>query len=65
MPEGIAAEKRSYTGQFLKELLGRRPGKGRRQSENTPRSYEPQKFSDSTEVTFIHTSVTHAIIAPP
>ncbi|MBL8578766.1 MAG: excinuclease ABC subunit UvrA [Mesorhizobium sp.] len=26
-PEDIAAEKRSYTGQFLKELLGRRPGK--------------------------------------
>jgi excinuclease ABC subunit A len=26
-PEAIAAEKRSYTGQFLKELLGRRPGK--------------------------------------
>ena len=26
-PEAIAAEPRSYTGQFLKELLGRRPGK--------------------------------------
>jgi excinuclease ABC subunit A len=26
-PETIAAEPRSYTGQFLKELLGRRPGK--------------------------------------
>ena len=26
-PEDIAAEPRSYTGQFLKELLGRRPGK--------------------------------------
>jgi len=26
-PEDIAAEKRSYTGQFLKGLLGRRPGK--------------------------------------
>ncbi|MEQ1944408.1 hypothetical protein ABMA32_18485 [Mesorhizobium sp. VNQ89] len=26
-PEDIAAEKRSYTGEFLKELLGRRPGK--------------------------------------
>ena len=25
-PEDIAAEKRSYTGQFLKELLERRPG---------------------------------------
>jgi excinuclease ABC subunit A len=26
-PETIAAEPRSYTGQFLKELLVRRPGK--------------------------------------
>jgi len=26
-PEDIANEPRSYTGQFLKELLGRRPGR--------------------------------------
>ena len=26
-PEAIAAEPRSYTGQFMKELLARRPGK--------------------------------------
>jgi excinuclease ABC subunit A len=26
-PEAIAAEPRSYTGQFLKELPGHRPGK--------------------------------------
>jgi excinuclease ABC subunit A len=26
-PEDIAAEPRSYTGQFLRDLLGRRPGR--------------------------------------
>ncbi|MCA9209852.1 MAG: hypothetical protein KDA55_15945, partial [Planctomycetales bacterium] len=26
-PEDIVAEKRSYTGQYLKELLERRPGR--------------------------------------
>ncbi|MDP3898891.1 MAG: excinuclease ABC subunit UvrA, partial [Mesorhizobium sp.] len=32
-PEDIAAEKRSYTGQFLKELLARRPGGKREAAE--------------------------------
>jgi excinuclease ABC subunit A len=32
-PEDIVAEKRSYTGQFLKELLERRPGKKREAAE--------------------------------
>ena len=31
-PEEIAAEKRSYTGQFLKELLERRPGARKREA---------------------------------
>ncbi|MBO6719724.1 MAG: excinuclease ABC subunit UvrA [Rhizobiaceae bacterium] len=32
-PEDIVAEKRSYTGQFLKELLERRPGRKREAAE--------------------------------
>jgi excinuclease ABC subunit A len=32
-PEDIVAEKRSYTGQFLKELLGRRPRGRKREAE--------------------------------
>ena len=32
-PEDIVAEKRSYTGQFLKELLQRRPGRKREAAE--------------------------------
>jgi len=32
-PEDIAAEPRSYTGQFLKELLERRPGAKREAAE--------------------------------
>jgi excinuclease ABC subunit A len=31
-PEDIVAEKRSYTGQFLKELLERRPKAGKREA---------------------------------
>ncbi len=31
-PEDIVAEPRSYTGQFLKELLERRPGARRREA---------------------------------
>ena len=31
-PETIAAEPRSYTGQFLKELLERRPGGRKREA---------------------------------
>jgi excinuclease ABC subunit A len=32
-PETIVAEPRSHTGQFLKELLGRRPGRKKEAAE--------------------------------
>lgn len=49
-PEEVVAEPRSYTGQFLKELLERRPKTGKRRS----RAEGPTRLRWPLETAFLY-----------